>query len=118
METITTPKFQIGNAVRMSKKTLYDETEGMISEVEKVFQELHRNSDEIDTDGLMIRESDIKNICLPYEFDGEKYLSIQYSSDITCSVNRTKKYKFCGYAYTITTPKMSSIYPEKSLRLI
>lgn len=104
------PKFEIKDTVKLLTPTLYDENEGVIVAIEKVYQECFSDGFP-DPDGLHIRESDVESIQLPHSLK-KNVLVIDYG-------DRKKTYKFLDkYAYTIDTPKMRSIYPEIALILI
>lgn len=101
------PKYSVGQTLQLLRPTLYDETKGEVTEVEKMFKRIDKYSGHFDPDGLVTRESDIETIKLPYEFDGET-LKVNYDGRIETS-------KLYGFAYTIKTPKMLSIYSESGL---
>lgn len=113
------PKFKIGDKVSMRRKTLYGETEGEIVEFGKDFQEIDRYGN-FKQGGLVISEREINSIKLPFKFDGETltidYPQGDYGSFIWKAV--TIEYKFSGYSYSVKTPKMLTLYAEKSLRKI
>jgi hypothetical protein len=113
------PKFKIGDKVSMRRKTLYGETEGEIIELGKDFQELDRYGNFM-KGGLVMSEREIKYISLPFKFDGETltidYPQRDFGSFILKAV--TTEYKFSGYSYTVKTPKINTLYYEKSLRKI
>ena len=113
------PKFKIGDKVSMRRKTLYGETEGEIIEFGKDFQEIDRYGN-FKQGGLIMSEREINSIKLPFKFDGETlmidYPQGDYGSFILKAV--TIEYKFSGYSYSVKTPKMLTLYLEKSLRKI
>lgn len=108
------PKFEIGNRVS-HPETLYDETKGKIVEVERVYSELDEDGN-FEHRGLCTIESTIKSFCVPYTFDGETLVVTMPKSKFTSGYTRTSK--FHHYAYTVKTPKMRTIFSEKSLRRI
>lgn len=117
------PKFKIGDAVRMSSPTLYNETEGVITGIERKLKKLdshclERGVEVFEDGGLVTLESSINSISLPYDFDGT-YLRVTYPKG---TLNRDRDVvtvsKVFGYSYVIKSPKMNSIYPEKSLKVI
>lgn len=111
------PKYRIGDTVQMKSPSLYNEYEGKITEVDKVFWELEIDGTFRDG-GLRIRESDIKNISLPYEF-GLDLLHVNYGEyNKNPAINSIKTYKFNSFSYTVRTKEMSCIYPETALRII
>jgi hypothetical protein len=115
------PKFKVGDEVN-TPKNLYDETSGEVTQVEKIFQEVGDDG-KFDMDGLATLEDTIQSIKLPYKFDGET-LNIRIPAS-TIKLRhgemrenaRTRTSKFYGYAYTVTTDKMNSVFSEISLRL-
>ena len=111
------PKYKVGDAVQMKRKTLYGETTGEITRVEKVFQEVDAHGN-FDPDGLATLESTIESIAVPYTFDGET-LTVE-SPQMDCGniiiKARTRVSKFKGYAYSVKSPKMNTIYSEGSLK--
>ena len=114
------PKFKVGDIVTMSKSTLYNETEGEIYKVEKVFKKLDnfalKNGKEVfERGGLNTLESDIKNGCLPYTFDGT-YLVVDFGENNQW-IRGKQTSKFYGYCYSVKTPKMNTLYSEKTLTL-
>lgn len=118
---MNSPKFKIGDRVSCPK-TLYNEYEGEIIEIDKVFQDINPDGT-FDRDGLAILESTISFCKIPYEFDGET-LKVHYpSSDIKLKDGfihenaKTRISKFSGYAYTVKSTKMSSVFSERNLSL-
>jgi hypothetical protein len=116
-------KFEIGQKVTMSSKTLYGEVEGVIIERTKIYKVVTRISNGRsfhETNGLVHEERHIHSICLPYRFDGNT-LEIDYpQKDYGSFVQKafTTISEFCGYSYTIKTPKMLTSYSERKLRKI
>lgn len=117
------PKFEIGQKVSLSAPTLYGETQGIIVERTRDYKAVTRISNGHsfpEIDGLVHEERHIKNICLPYRFDGNT-LEIDYpEADYGSFVQKafTTISEFCGYSYTIKTPKMRTSYYERQLRKI
>lgn len=111
-----TPKFKMGDRVQ-HPLNLYNETTGQIIEVEKVFKRLDNYTGKFDPQGLVIRESDISSIAIPHTFDGET-LTLTYPKG---SLHRDREIvetaKFYGYAYTVESPKMRSVFSESSLKI-
>lgn len=119
------PKFQVGDEVK-TPMNLYHETFGEVTAVEKIFQEVHSGGaldGTFDMDGLATLEHTIESIKLPYKFDGETLEIRIPASTIKLKHGemrenaRTRTSKFYGYAYTVTTDKMNSIFSEESLRI-
>lgn len=115
------PKFKVGDTVNCSR-TLYDETEGVVTEVERVFQDINPDGS-FDMDGLATLEHTISSIQIPYEFDGET-LKVHYPASVIKLTDgelrqnaKTRTAKFKSYAYTVRTPKMNTIFSERSLKL-
>ena len=108
------PKFKVGNKVT-HPHTLYNETEGEIVEVERVYAAVYDNG-AFEPRGLQHLESTIKSIQLPYRFDG-KTLEVDMPADRFNSMAVTLVSRFHGYAYTVKTPEMRSIFSEKRLSL-
>lgn len=116
-------KFEIGQKVNMSTKTLYGEVEGVIVERTKIYKVVTRISNGRsfpETNGLVHEERRIDSICLPYRFDGNT-LEIDYpEKDYGSFIQKafTTISEFYGYSYTIKTPKMLTSYSERQLRKI
>jgi len=117
------PKFKDGDKVNMRKKTLYNETEGVIEGTpERMYQKLGPvgtfQENEVDPHGLVTSEHTIKGIQLTYRFDGVTlevdYPEHDYGSWIQKAY--TSRSKFIGWAYSVRTPKMLTAYSEKSLK--
>ena len=114
------PRFKVGDNVIMKNPTLYKETEGVITDVEKVFKDLDKyyleqGKEVFEEDGLAHRESDIPSIQIPFTFDGT-YLVIDYGKSLHGSIGK-KTAKFSGFCYTIKTAQMNTIYAERQLIL-
>lgn len=113
------PKFKVGDKVIMRKKTLYGETEGIVSEGPiRCYKALCPYTGRIDPNGLVTEERTIKSISLPYEFDGE-VLKVHFpESDMGSIIMKayTLISVFYGYSYTVKTPKMLTGYSESSLK--
>ena len=110
------PKYEVGQKVKLKKKTLYGETEGEIVRVEKIFQEIDESGN-FNPDGLSTLESTIDSISIPYTFDGET-LTVEFPAiECTNIIIKAKKRvsKFSGYAYTVETPKMNTMFSESTL---
>jgi len=114
------PKFKVGDAVK-HPKTLYDETEGTVVKIDRIFQETYADGT-FNMDGLADIESTIHSCVLPYRFDGKTYEVDFPAETIKCTDGTfhrnayTKVSKFFGYAYTVETPKMRTLFSERSLR--
>lgn len=113
------PKFQIGDKVSMRRKTLYGETEGEITEVRKVYQETWEDGS-FRSDGLCYDENEIENISIEHTFDGETLTIKSPQREFSTFILKaeTRVHKFNGYSYTVKTPKINTLYYEKSLRKI
>jgi hypothetical protein len=78
---------------------------------------------EFDRDGLATLERTIQSIKLPYEFDGETLKIRIPASTLKLKHGemrenaRTRTSKFFGYACTVTTEKMNSVFSEEDLML-
>jgi len=116
-------KFEIGQKVNMSTKTLYGEVEGVIVDITrtyKVVSKVINGNSFFETNGLVHEERHIHSICLPYRFDGNT-LEIDYpQKDYGSFVQKafTTISEFYGYSYTVKTPKMRTSYSERQLRKI
>ncbi len=109
------PKFSIGNKV-FCKPTLYGETEGVITDVDRYYTEVDEENNFV-RGGLSHFEHNLNNISLPWKFDGYT-LEIYYTPDPHLYINgKTKKSKFKGYVYTVKSEKMNTLFEEKSLKL-
>jgi hypothetical protein len=110
------PKFQIGDKVSMRTKTLYGETEGKITEVRKVYQETWEDGS-FRSDGLCYDENEIENISIEHTFDGETLTIKSPQREFSTFILKaeTRVHKFNGYSYTVKTPKINTLYYEKSL---
>lgn len=124
MKTNNQPKplFSIGDTVK-HPKSLYDETEGKIVEVERIYQQVNKDGS-FDMHGLAHLENTISSICLPYRFDGET-LEVDYPESefkLTNGVIKenayTMKSRFYGWAYTVETAKMRCVFSQRQLRKI
>lgn len=108
----TQPKFKVGDKVVMSKKTWYNEKEGVILEGPiRIFKDVFGT--------LCTSENEIKSICLPYEFDGET-LTVHYPQrDMGSFIQKefTQVSKFSHYSYFVKSSKMNTGYPERMLKL-
>jgi len=112
------PKLKIGDHVSCPP-TLYNETYGTITEVDEIFKMI-RPDGSFEPRGLCHLKSTIKDIAIPYEFDGET-LTIHfpaggYGNWTTPAHDMVSKFK--GYAYTIKTPQMNSVFNESRLKVI
>lgn len=102
------PKYNEGETVTMKSPNLYGEKVGVITRVERIYRDLDKYTGKIDPHGLSTAEGTISSISLPYEFDGET-LVVKYPD------GKERKAIFTGYAYTIKSAKMNSMYPESGL---
>jgi len=102
------PRYSVGQTLQLKSKTLYDEVQGTVSSIERKYQRISKFTGKFDPHGLTTLEGSIKSISLPYEFDGETLI-------VTYNDGNKETSKFSGYAYTIKTPKMNSVYSEGSL---
>lgn len=115
------PKYSIGQTVKCPP-TLYNEKEGKIVDIEKIFQEVNKDGT-FNMDGLATLERTIQHCCLPCRFDG-KTLEVDHPESTMKLTNGTiyhKAYtrvsKFYGYAYTIQTKEMRSLFNEEQIKL-
>jgi len=111
VSSLSTPKYAIGDTVTCPK-TLYNETEGEIVEVERIFKEWENGK--FRRGGLCTSEDTIPLGCLPTTFDGVT-LVVSYPKSILGEAKDMVS-KFYGYAYTIRTPKGLTVFSEKSLK--
>lgn len=113
-----TPKFSVGDLVK-TPKTLYDETVGIITNIDRLFKKVYPNG-EFDPDGLVTEEKTIKGIQIPYEFDGETLIVHypQWETETVIMKAYSETRKFYGYSYTVKSLKMNTLHFEKSLKLI
>ncbi len=117
------PKYGIGTRVK-TPRDLYNCTEGEIVERERLYQTVDRNGN-FDMDGLCTLEHTISSICLPYTFDGET-LVITYPKNVIKladgdelhEAEKTRTAKFFGWAYTVDSGKMRSVFSERSIKPI
>lgn len=112
MCTTNKPKYKVDETVTLKSPTLFKEWEGKVVEVQRLFKRLN-SAGKFDPHGLVTRESEIESIKLPYTLVDD-VLTVTYPSDGPFG-GRTEKSAFYGYAYTIKTPKMLSIYSESGL---
>jgi hypothetical protein len=114
-----TNKFEIGNDVVTKKPTLYNETEGTITEVTRMFKAVCPYTGKIDRAGLCILEQEIVSMSVPYELDGDVLKVHMPERDYGTWVQKaqTHVYVFNGFCYTVKTPKMNTVYSEKTLKL-
>lgn len=115
------PKFQAGDKVSMRKATLYGETSGEVVEVRRVYQRVCPHTRSIDPRGLVTEESHIDMIKIPFERMGQNVFAVHYPErDYGTWVEKAKTEVsvFCGYSVLVKTPKMLTVYSEKSLKLI
>lgn len=118
------PKFEIGDKVSMSRATLYGEKEGVIIAFDKNYKAVRKIYGDgrvlQEFDGLVQEEGHIKNIRLPYRFDGVT-LEVDYpETDYGTFIQKayTSIYEFCGYSYTVKTDKILTCYSERQLKKI
>lgn len=114
------PKFKITDKVK-HPKDLYKDTQGEIYGIEKMYQECYSHDDmTFDPEGLTQLGSHIHNIQIPYTFEDDvlrvTFPEADYGSFIM--KERTNVYRFSGYAYSVKSPQMNSLFSESSLRLI
>jgi hypothetical protein len=102
------PKYNVGENVTLKSPTLYNERQGKIVEIDRIYKRIDKLTGKFDPEGLVTSESDIKDFKIAHEFDGET-LIVDYGN------GRKETSKFYGFSYTIETPKMMSIYSESGL---
>lgn len=108
------PLFAVGETVNIPPD-LYGKTSGVIYRIGKLFGEVENNR--FVAGGGNIEEDTIKDIQLPYKFDGET-LTIDYpETDYTnCIVKAyTNTYKFRCYSYTVAMEKYGVGLKESTL---
>ena len=104
---------EIGQKVKTSQTLrLYASEDAEIVAVERVYKEFDEEKEAFVLDGLLTLEGTIKNIGLPYEFDGET-LKVHHK-------NYTRLAKFYDYAYTIKILKTgySVVLSEASFKVL
>lgn len=116
MKTLKKPKFKKGDVVS-HPFNLYNETSGRIIEVERVYKRLDKYTGKFDPQGLVTRESDISSIAIPYTFDGETLTLTYPKGSLHGEREIVETAKFYGYAYTVESPKMRSVFSESSLKI-
>ena len=126
------PKFKVGDKVSMKTKTLYNETEEVITEVERTFQRCDEHGN-IEPRGLHSLEcmfyipkdkslhdkpwQSQGNKDITYEFAGPNMIIGRWHNGANM-FGKTVFYNICTkISYTIKSDKMNSIYPERSLKL-
>jgi len=113
------PKYPNGTVVSLKKKTLYNELAGTITDFTRVYLEVDENGN-FERRGLATMEDTIASIQIPYSFDGAT-LEVHYPESKFTNFTqpaRTRRAKFYGYAYTIKTDKMLSVYSESQVKPI
>lgn len=117
-------KFKIGDKVN-HPKDLYGDTSGKIYEVDRCFKKVDENNNFI-PDALEITESNIKSgFAVPYKFDGET-LTFNMPKDTMKFSNGSKLvtpahkeiFKPFKWVYSVKSPKMNTLFSERSLRKI
>lgn len=118
------PKFKVGDIVTMPPN-LFNETEGEITEVCKLLREVFSfDENQFDPDGLDIIESTIKDIKLPYSYDGRVLIITHPAESISLTdggklfrPERIMKYKARTYCCTVKSPRLSTLISEGNLKL-
>jgi hypothetical protein len=127
------PKFKVGDKVSMKTKTLYGETEGVITHVERTYQRCDEHGNP-EPRGLNSLESMFYipkdktlhdkpwqshgNKDITYEFAGPNMIIGRWHNGGSGFGGNKVFYNVCTkISYTIKTPQMNSIYPERSLKL-
>lgn len=118
------PKFEVGQEVSMSRPTLYGESKGVITQSTKLFKCVRKvyadGRSYPEHNGLVQEERHIDSICLPHRFDGNTLEVDHPQSDYGTFIQKafTAVYEFYGYAYTVKTEKINTVYSERQLRKI
>lgn len=117
------PKFEIGDLVTCPPD-LYKCTQGQIVERERIFQELYPDGT-FDPTGLSTLESTFSSFCVPWRVEGDLLYVTMPASDIKLSNGGrytqpecVELSRFKGWAYTVESDKMRSVFSEKSLKSI
>jgi len=121
------PKFKLNEKVKCPK-TLYNETSGIITKIDRMFKKTYNNGEFMDG-GLVLEESHFDSTRKDYKpklVDHDTFvLSVPKETFEFWNGNvRSKQitpahkevYKFYGYSYTVETPKMNTSFLERSLR--
>lgn len=111
------PLYNVGDKVN-TPKNLYKETEGEITEIERLYKEVDENGRFV-CDGLVTAEGTIQSIVLPHTFDGQTLVVNHPETDYGSFVRKAfvMTSKFYGYAYTVKSTKILTIWNEKRIRL-
>jgi len=107
--TVTPPKFNVGQTVKMLRADLYGCKTGEVVEVTRIYKHLMPNGT-FDDGGLTIMETDIKGIQLPYGFDGDT-ITIHYPAT-QFSTARTRQYKSYSWVYAVKSKSMTTVLSE------
>tara|TARA_R110000868_G_scaffold94947_1_gene261424 strand:- start:330 stop:692 length:363 start_codon:yes stop_codon:yes gene_type:complete len=113
------PKFEIGTEV-LHAPDLYGMTRGTIYNIDRIFQEIDPRTGQFDLRGLATFESTIKFTAIPYEFDGET-LTVHFPESGFggwTEKAKTQVSKFYGYAYSVRSAKMNTVWSERQLKAV
>ncbi len=115
------PKYTIDQHVS-HPRDLYNCTTGHIREIERIYQEIDVRTGNFKEGGLSTLESTIPHCVLPYTVTAE-ILTVEFpKSVIKLSTGElhenswTQVSKFKGWAYTVESAKMRSVFSERSLK--
>lgn len=116
MKQKPTPKFHVGQTVKLIKPTLYDEYEGVIEAFDELYAAPGRQ-------GARYQLSTLSSFKFTYKQIDDQTIELYYSGELLTNLRRNfpnhpeiKTIKFREYGYDIRTSKMLSGYPEKLLR--
>ena len=109
-------KFKIGDIVN-TKPNLYGETEGVVTSVKRIYAEVFDGTDKFIPKGLCTEEDTIYGIYIPFTFDGETLTITQPEDKEKFQRGWTRISKFKGWVIHVKSPKMNTIFSEKSVKL-
>lgn len=115
-----TPKFEIGDKVKMRFTDLYGEKEGTVVERSRMLQAIDPYTGQIDPEGLVTDEDHIKSISLPYRYDGYT-LEVDFpEADYGGWIQKayTMKSVVVGWGYAVETSQMRTRVAEKDIKKI
>lgn len=102
MKTETIIPLEIGTKVKVANHiSHYGSKEAVIERVERGFKECNERTGEFYSDGLLTLESTIKNICIPYDFDGET-LKVHHT-------DHTRVARFNKFYYTVRVLELNQL---------
>ena len=111
--------FEIGDPVKLpGRGDIWGYTTGTVVETGRAFKEVFDGTREINPDGLVQDERDIKSICLPYEFDGETLTVYYPEKEYTNFVQKafTKTSIFYTHRITVKSAGGLSLHLQHRLK--